>query len=151
MWPLECSQGFSFISSSDILFDPHDPVSNLTEIWSRTSFWASLKLIRLKMWPVEASQAIVDDQHQTPEDRQGPITIAHHEHFMLWWPKKLTGFTYPKLGYITNRTLSSQFHFKLTHLLYTLRHMTAWTAFEFFCTWFLREIHTVAGQANLID
>ena len=38
---------------------PHDPVSNLTDILSRTSLWESLKLIRLKTWPVECSQAIL--------------------------------------------------------------------------------------------
>ena len=35
---------------------PHDPVLNLTKVLSRTSFWAILKLIGLKMWPLECSQ-----------------------------------------------------------------------------------------------
>ena len=37
---------------------PHDPISNLTDILSRTSLWESLKL-RLKTWPVECLLAIL--------------------------------------------------------------------------------------------
>ena len=35
---------------------PHDPVLTLSEILSRTSFWASLKLFGLKMWPLKCPQ-----------------------------------------------------------------------------------------------
>ena len=34
---------------------PHDPVSKVTQILWRTSFWANLKIIGLKMWPQEYS------------------------------------------------------------------------------------------------
>ena len=58
MWPLE------WITSFFWWFDPvtyfltsHDPISNLTEILSRTTFWPSFKLIGLKMWPLEWTQA----------------------------------------------------------------------------------------------
>ena len=56
LWPLECSQGFSMIWPTDLVFDPHHPYSNLTEILSRWSFWASLMMIGLKLWPLECSQ-----------------------------------------------------------------------------------------------
>ena len=78
LWPLECSQGFSVIWPSDLVFDPgwsifdfdqvlwsdlltlfltqHYPYSNLTEILSRWSIWPSLMKIRSKLWPLECSQ-----------------------------------------------------------------------------------------------
>ena len=38
MWPLNCSQAFSSICPDVIVFDPHDPVSNSSEISPGTNF-----------------------------------------------------------------------------------------------------------------
>ena len=43
LWPLECSQSFSMIWPTDLVFWPnitHIRTSNLTEIFSKWSFWA---------------------------------------------------------------------------------------------------------------
>ena len=108
LWPLECSQGFSMIWPTDLVFDltwlifeldwdivkmiilskfdddktktvasrvftrfiydltywpcfwpQPPPYSNLSEILSRWSFWASLMKIGQKLWPLERSQGFL--------------------------------------------------------------------------------------------
>ena len=54
MWPLRVFTRLFYVLT--YFLTPIDPVLNLIEILLRTSFWASLKLIRLKMWPLECSQ-----------------------------------------------------------------------------------------------
>ena len=86
MWPLERTQGFSKIWPSDLVFDPTWPFSNLSEISSRQTFWLIFMIIGLKMWPLERTQGKKLKSH----DGHSTITIAHSEHFVLRWAKKMT-------------------------------------------------------------
>ena len=78
---------------SDPFLSPHDPVSNLTDILSRTSLWESLKLIRLKTWPVECSQTILTIKgtqlcHRWSDVihfQTHPRLYAYHYHLQVSW------------------------------------------------------------------
>ena len=169
LWPLECSQGFSMIWPTDLVFWPDmNLYSNLTEILSRWSFWASLMMIGPKLWPLECSQGFslswptdlvfdptwpifelnrdivkmiilskFDDDwtktvasrvftsqkvdarrtthrrttHRRTDDRQRPVTIAHHEHFVLRWAnKKVLGWMVASWMDTTHITWYNQEH-----------------------------------------
>ena len=46
-WPPEFSRGFCMIDVAIYFLTPHDLISDLTKILTRTSFWASLKMCSL--------------------------------------------------------------------------------------------------------
>ena len=94
MWPLESfTSFFKWFDLVTYFLIPHDPVSNLSEILSRTSFWACLKLFGLKMWPLECLQgfSIIWSGHLLFDPKDPVLNLKEIWSRTLFWASlKLT-------------------------------------------------------------
>jgi len=63
-------------------FDRGPPRDHSCEVWSKSNEWFQRRCLSKKVY---ARRTTTDDGRQ----RQRPITIDHHEHFVLRWAKKI--------------------------------------------------------------
>ena len=62
------------------------PRDHSCEVWSKSNEWFQRRRCLCKK--VYARRTTHDARRTTTDDGQRPVTIAHHEHFVLRWAKK---------------------------------------------------------------
>ena len=96
---------------TQFFFIQHDPYSNLTNILSRWSFWASLIKIGPKLWPLEYPQGfsiiwpthlVFDQTRPIFELEQDIVMIIILSEFDKYWTKTVTSRVFIKINILKN-------------------------------------------------